>query len=695
MSTRSVSFSILARILLLAQYIHVHAAVSNISSSITVTPFTNSIESYTPIVFTYTNTLAPGLTETLVGPDISQDITFVLAGPTTFVSVFTAGSGVEDYIYAAAPPTSATQCYGTGVTTQPGRYVTYAEEVTFITGPETVTQTTYDTSGHTIYVTKTYTAATSIYTTITTILGPPPDTDPAGALPGQVCGGLCGACNLYYPTVNVFYWPVASPNTACLVSATTTSPASVIARDIHGYPVIPRQLSGNASTLVSNGFTFTSPSAYIVFPTISAADECGLVGSIHTDVTFPVAAGQLSTVIASQNVYSTFPFDFADALCPPASVADDFHISFIGQGYRPIIAPPAGLTSIDPAWVSFCGVGDPFQGNDPPYALTPAANLSPSTTIPSALPDKTSASPSSAIPSMPAQTSTTAMFVPQPVSSAAPPSSPSPPSSSSSLSLLSSTTVSPSSIISLRTSFSAIATPIGPIDTLSSSQTSQLSSPAATAGGSSGGVPLPASSTSTSPVVISIAGQSFTANSASVWVAGAATLTAGGAAITISNTVVSLAPSASFAVVGSSTQALPQAQSTPTPYILTLPGMTLTVVPTAVAISEQIFTFNSSTYTANSASDFVIGNQTLVPGAVVTVSGTPISLGPGATDVVVGTKTEALGGYIISQFGGGVPTNTINPSPGAAARSREVGCPWLVLILGLGAGLASYLFTSL
>ena len=275
MSTRSASFSILALILLLPQNIHgqwgnirstsplltnlecaVHAGASNTSSSVTVTPFTNSIAPYTPIVFTYTNTVAAGLTETLVGPNNTQDVTFVLAGPTIFISVFTEGSNLAgEGVFAAAPPTSATQCYGTGVTTQPGRSVTYAEEVTFIAGPETVTQTTYDTSGHTIYITNTYTAATTIFTTITTILGPPPDTDPAGAEPGQVCGGLCGACNLYYPTVNVYYWPVASPNTACLVSTTTTAPASMIARDIYGYPVIPRQLSGNVSTLVSDGFT--------------------------------------------------------------------------------------------------------------------------------------------------------------------------------------------------------------------------------------------------------------------------------------------------------------------------------------------------------------------------------------------------------------------------------------------------------
>ena len=77
----------------------------------------------------------------------------------------------------------------------------------------------------------------------------------------------------------------------------------------------------------------------------------------------------------------------------------------------------------------------------------------------------------------------------------------------------------------------------------------------------------------------------------------------------------------------------------------------------------------------------------------MTVSGTPISLGSEATDVVIGTKTEALGGYIISQFGGGVPTYTINPAHAAAPLSRAIPPRLLVLTLGLGAGLARYIFT--
>ena len=40
----------------------------------------------------------------------------------------------------------------------------------------------------------------------------------------------------------------------------------------------------------------------------------------------------------------------------------------------------------------------------------------------------------------------------------------------------------------------------------------------------------------------------------------------------------------------------------------------------------------------------MVGGQTLVPGgAAITVSGTPISLAPGATRVVIGTSTVPIG----------------------------------------------------
>lgn len=102
-------------------------------------------------------------------------------------------------------------------------------------------------------------------------------------------------------------------------------------------------------------------------------DACGLVGEARTSITIGVAPGELSTYRGIGNLFS---YNFADILCPP--VQDDDAFSFLGQGYRPLISPPAHLRSLDLLW-SNCNLG-PFQGNDPPRALSPVAAMDPMTT---------------------------------------------------------------------------------------------------------------------------------------------------------------------------------------------------------------------------------------------------------------------------------------------------------------------------
>lgn len=102
-------------------------------------------------------------------------------------------------------------------------------------------------------------------------------------------------------------------------------------------------------------------------------------------------------------------------------------------------------------------------------------------------------------------------------------------------------------------------------------------------------------------------------------------------------TTVSLAPGASLAVVGGSTQTLEH--TAPSPVVGSL-------------------VFGGSTYTANSASQFVIGGQTLVPNEQITVSGTPISLAPGASLVVIASSTQALGSATFSVT---PPTPVVTP----------------------------------
>ena len=124
------------------------------------------------------------------------------------------------------------------------------------------------------------------------------------------------------------------------------------------------------------------------------------------------------------------------------------------------------------------------------------------------------------------------------------------------------------------------------------------------------------------PALLTFGGQTYTANSASDFIINGQTLTPGGQ-ITISGTPISEAPSGSGLVaIGSSTQVLGHAPA----------GVT----------NAAVMTFGGQTFTADSASDFVIDGQTLTPGGMITVSGTPISEAAGATDVVIGTSTEAL-----------------------------------------------------
>lgn len=101
---------------------------------------------------------------------------------------------------------------------------------------------------------------------------------------------------------------------------------------------------------------------------------------------------------------------------------------------------------------------------------------------------------------------------------------------------------------------------------------------------------------------------------------------------------VSHAAAGTAVVIGASTEALSYA---------TITAAVLTVA------------FDGSTYTAEASMGFVIDGQTLSPGGVVTVSGTPTSYAAAGTDVGVGTTTEAvgIGGLIVSGFGS-VPAST-------------------------------------
>lgn len=163
--------------------------------------------------------------------------------------------------------------------------------------------------------------------------------------------------------------------------------------------------------------------------------------------------------------------------------------------------------------------------------------------------------------------------------------------------------------------------------------------------------PLPGPTT-TAPPVLTINGERYTEMSGSTFLVGSQTLVPGGSAITLSGTPISLPLGATAVVVAGSTVPIPR--PTTTPVVLEIDGQSFTQI---------------------SRSGFLIGSQTLLPGgAAITVNGTLVSLGPAATNLVVGTHTEplttsrGLGEIIMGGFSNGGPG-----LPGATNTSSVAG----------------------
>lgn len=219
--------------------------------------------------------------------------------------------------------------------------------------------------------------------------------------------------------------------------------------------------------------------------------------------------------------------------------------------------------------------------------------------------------------------------------------------------------------------------------------------------------------------VITVGGAAYTADSSSRFVIGSQTITFGSPGIVVSGTPISVAPGGSIAVVGSSTAQLfaQPANSPTTAPVLNLGGMTytantpfaaftiagqtllpggsLTVSGTPIyypatggaiviggtstqtilpppTITPLTTTFAGSTYTADTASAFHIGSQTLAPGGTITVSGTPITYANSGSIVFTSsTSTDGLGGIIMDGFGTGPPSSTGTAAAGTSTRMAD------------------------
>ena len=153
----------------------------------------------------------------------------------------------------------------------------------------------------------------------------------------------------------------------------------------------------------------TSPSIYVRFPTVSASDACGFIGSALTSITLAFSPGELSTFVwelymsTSTQTY-TSALDTADLPCGPWNGTDKFLPEPWSNysSYQPLIVLPSKLVNMVPAWKS-C-TADMFEGQDPPRALTPAAAMAPTPTDAETDPQGNPPLPSPPIASLPRKT---------------------------------------------------------------------------------------------------------------------------------------------------------------------------------------------------------------------------------------------------------------------------------------------------
>lgn len=188
--------------------------------------------------------------------------------------------------------------------------------------------------------------------------------------------------------------------------------------------------------------------------------------------------------------------------------------------------------------------------------------------------------------------------------------------------------------------------------------------------------------------VLNFAGSIYTANQASQFLVAGETLTPGGV-VTVSGMPISMDPGASIAVIGGSTQLLKGVAATPKPVltftgsvytagdsndfiiagktltkggVIVVDGTRLSIDPsgtnvvigsstqalsppiiTAESGQRQVLSFHGSTYTADSSSNFIVDGQTLTQGSAITADGTQLSYDQAGSRVIFGgTSTQIL-----------------------------------------------------
>lgn len=233
-------------------------------------------------------------------------------------------------------------------------------------------------------------------------------------------------------------------------------------------------------------------------------------------------------------------------------------------------------------------------------------------------------------------------------------------------------------------------------------------------------VQIPPPTPSTSPIVssspaqvantlppLTIGSSIVTPNSASQYIVGGQTLSPS-SAITVSGSLISyptpgatvrstlppLTVGSSVITPNSASQYIVGTQTLLPSAAITVAGSIISYPATLAATTLPPITIGSAVITAVS-SRYVVNSQTLVPGSNIVISGTTISLASGATQIVVGGSTQVqttggVGGYIWTAIAGttssaGSNNTGFTPYRGDGARVRlDNGLGYIMVVIVAG-----------
>lgn len=473
----------------------------------------------------------------------------------------------------------------------------------------------------------------------------------------------CGGCELHVPEIQVLYWSTSS-QLACSPPNTTRTSDAILLLSSNGTQMPTNWGQSDLATYtVLDGSTLTFPSTYlIVHGPVSVRDRCGVRGKTYTNPTIAVPQGGLSTVSFGYGKLSTGSYD--PAACRTwgysngsttwlweydgsgsSSWVSSLYFS-PGPPYNPVLLPPPQLTALDPEWQACTlwrnldndygdaipeGLGYIF---DPPRALARAsAIVDPSITKPDPAPQPTHSSPQPAgsiPPPAPRVTDRPTTIVNSALST-----DPSPdPVESDKTATLNAHPETKSPEPASSGGDPTIAADPNPSEDASDPMTSDtdlagfIIRPFQPIANEDHGDGDPATQTHIislessgfDPPILTIGENSYTANKASEYVVGSQTISAGGPAFHVNGVLYSLAsPATTLSNIASTRSALS-------------------------SNDEPVLTINGKPYTADSASQYIIGSQTLAPGGpTITVNNVPYALPASSAVIISDGSAIALG----------------------------------------------------